>query len=394
MSDELLDMTAIARTISRARVPIAIGLIAGAIIGALASLYLVPYRSEAIYTIGVIRTASGQPGEPGTPQDPNSLGVGWGMSVEAFKIAYSMLDREGFRRYLEHRHDEDARGAAEIARILASPDARSLALVPIYATTRADLRQLGDSSGPKENSAIAVQVTIGDKKPDEATRKAAIVGDFIGETIFAAQADGLIRNRLEKYETARIASENRLLDENFQIGTTGQKIARLQELRREVAGSHIADARQIVSVGDGGAHYLPPVTQLVGAESSLADLRERIAQEGRKRDVATLLVAYYRNAQRAIAEAGDSESLLAKLSSLLTGSLVQGATESELSEARNVASLDLNALRVLRTRYLRFASGPTEGWRDPNRVWKYSAAGAVIGALLVALIAVGRRVVS
>lgn len=394
MSDELLDMTALARTIWRARIPIIIGLIAGAVVGALDSIYLVPYRSEAIYTIGVIRSTSGPPSEPGTSQDPNSPGVGLGMSVEAFKIAYSALDRAGFRRYLEHRPDEGAGSTAGIARMLASPDARARALVPIYATTRADLRELGESSGPKENSAIAVQVTISDRSPDDATRKAAIVGDFIGETIFAAQAEGLIRNRLEKYETARIASENRLLDENFLVGTTGQKIARLQELRREVAGSHIADARQIVSVGDGGAHYLPPVTQLVGAESALADLRERIAQEVRKRDVATVLVAYYRNAQRALAEAGDSESLLAKLSSLLTSSFVQGGTESELSEARNKASLDLNALRVLRTRYLRFASGPTEGWRDPNRVWKYSAVGAVIGALLVSLIAVGRRAVS
>ena len=394
MSDEYLDISAVTRSISRARIPIVIGLIAGVIVGALASIYLVPYRSEAIYTIGVIRSASGQAGESGIPQDPNSLGVGWGMSVEAFKIAYSTLDRAGFRHYLEHRRDEDARRSAEIARMLASPGARSRALVPIYGTTRADLRELGESSSPKENLAIAVQVTVSDRSADEATRKVAIVGDFIGEAIFAEQAEALIRNRLGKYETTRIASENRLLDENFLIGTTGQKIARLQELRREVAGSRMADTRQIVSVGDGGAHYLPPVTQLVGAESALADLRETIAREERTRDVAALLATYYRNAQRAIAEASDSESVLASLSSLSASSFAQGGTEGELSEARNMAALDLNMLRALRTRYLRFASGPTEGWRDPNRVWKYSAAGAAIGALLVALTAVGRRAVS
>lgn len=398
MPDELLDMAAVARSVARARIPIAFGLIVGAILGVAVAVYLAPYRSGGIYTIGVIRSASNRP-VAATPQDPNAfeparVEPARGMSVQAFKIAYSELDRMRFRRFLEHRRDAQSNASADVERILASPDERSRALLPIYATTRAELRELGESSNPQENSAIAVQVALSARSPDEATREAAIVGDFIGETVFAAQAEGLISSRVQQYETARVEWENKVLEQNFLVGTTGQKIARLQELRREVPDSRIADVRQIVSVGDGGAYYLPPATQLVGAKSGLADLREKIARDERTRDVAELLAAYYRRAQRASSEGGDSQTLLAKFSALAEGSFAHGGTESELSEARNMVSLDLNTLRALRARYLRFASGPTEGWRDPTHAWKYPLAGAAAGALLVALVAVGRRAVS
>lgn len=381
MSDELLDMTAIARTISRARIPIVIGLIAGVILGTFAALYLAPYRSEGVYTIGSIENA--------TPFE-----VVHGMSVPAFKIAYSKLDAMGFHRFLEFRSDAGSGTVAQLTRILASPAKRPLAMLPIYATTRTDLRELGESSTPQENSAVAVQVSLAARNPDEARREASIVGDFIGETIFSAQAEDLIVSRASQYEAARLTSENRVLEQNFLVNTTGQKIARLQALKNEFPNSRINDIRQIVSVGDGGANYLPLTTQLVGAKSHLTDLRETIVREERARNVAELLARYYGSAREAISEGGNSQKLLARLSALGETSFVQGATESELSEARNIASLDLYKLRMLRTRYLRFASGPTVGWRDPNRIWKYSAAGAVVGALLVALIAIGRRAVS
>lgn len=385
VSGESLDLAVIARTLRRARNAFVLAAVAGAIAGGTGAVLLGKYESEGIYTLGAVAPIEMQ-GQPRLPQQ-QALQYEFtrGIGLQDFKTTYPKLDAENFRRFVARRQLESA-SVDRVLRLITAPRTRAEMLVPVYGATRADLRELGEQSKPVENLALAIQISYGASDPLEATKGAQLLGDFVGESLFTSQAAALVLKRREQYESQAVAVDNRLIKNRFAIETTGDKIKRLQVLRTEFPDLANSSSRQVVSVADGGARYLSPNAQLVGLESWMADLREEIATNERNRNVSRLLATYYRTAGELVNDNLLSRELLAALAKAIDTSFTSGGTDMELAEARNDATLDLYALRALRDQGFRFAAGPTGGWRDGSRIWKWALAGAVVAVLLVALV--------
>ena len=398
MSEEFLDLAAIARTLRRSRTVLAAGALVGAIVAGGATAWLSKYRSEGVYTLGsIVQSEARPPAEAAAlgrrPPQPIEYQFTKGITLQEFKTAYPQLDAEHFRHFLAKRGIAPDGQAARLVRLITAPQSRTDLLAPVYGATRADLRELGDQSKPVENLALAIQIVYGASSPDDATKGTRILGDFVGEALFTSEAASLLTKRREQFESRQLTLDNRLMLARFSVGTTGDKIKQLQAIRREFPDVADSAGRQVVSVADGGARYLSPNAQLVGLESTLAALQEEIAMYERARNVSRLLAAHY--AKALDLASGDllSDQLIAALAKTIDTSFASGGTDIERAEARNDALLDLQALRALREQGLRFASGPTEGWRDASRIWKAAAAGAAIGLLLVALIVLVARAI-
>jgi len=389
MTAETLDLAAIARILSRARRTIALATFAGAVLAAGAAFVFVKYRSDGVYTLGAIGAVEVK---APAPQYPARYQLKRGFGAPDLKVEYPRLDGEHFRQFIDGRGIAWTSTLAKTVRALDSPGTRADFLAPVYGTTRADLRELGEQSNPGESRALALQISAYASDPDTAKDTATLLGEFAGESLFASQAELLIASRHEQYESQQLAYENDLLKSRFNIAASADKIKTLQALKREFPDAGAARDRQVVSVADGGSRYLSLVTQLIGTESGLADMRQDIATSERSATIARLLADYYEKAQQLALEKPGSRDLLKGLDKLIDAAFTAAPQDSQgVREARNEAMLDLYALRALREHGLRFASGPTVGWRDQTRIAKITIAGAIVGGLLVALMILLRQ---
>jgi hypothetical protein len=388
MTAETLDLAAIARILSRARRAIALATFAGAILAAGAAFVFVKYRSDGVYTLGAIGAVEVK---APAPQYPARYQLKRGFGAPDLKVEYPRLDGEHFRQFIDKRRIAWTPTLAKTVRALDSPGTRADFLAPVYGTTRADLRELGEQSNLGESRALALQISAYASDPEAAKDTATLLGEFAGESLFASQAELLIASRHEQYESQQLAYENDLLKSRFNIAASADKIKTLQALKREFPDAGASD-RQVVSVADGGSRYLSLVAQLIGTESGVADMRQDIATSERSATIAHLLADYYEKAQQLALERPVSQDLLKGLDKLIDALFTAAPQSSQgVREARNEAMLDLYALRALREHGLRFASGPTVGWRDPMRIAKITIAGAIVGGLLVAFIVLLRQ---
>lgn len=389
MVAETLDLAALARILRRARLAIACAALAGALVAGGAALKLIKYRSDAVYTIGSIGLVEVR--QP-VPDSPAHYQLKLGIAPPDMKIEYPRLDGEHFAQFIHARGIAMNATLAKMVRVLDSPGTRADLLAPIYGTTRADLRELGEQTNPGESRVIALQISAYATDPAAAKSAANVLGEFVGESLFASQVDLLISRRHAQYQSQQLTYENQLLKSRFTIGAIGDKIAALQALKREFPNAGLTANRQVVSVADGGARYLSPDTQLVGMGATVADMRQDIATSERSADIARLLADYYAKAPQIALEHPASREMLAGFDKLIDASFYGASKDHEgAREARNEAMLDLFAIRALRRQGLRFASGPTEGSRDSTRIWTMAIAGLVLGALVMAMLAILRQ---
>jgi len=265
---ETLDLGLALRTLGASARWIVLGVVVGAIAGVAAGFFLVRYQSEGVFALGAV---TAREVGPNPPPYPRTFQFTRGMSLQDFKTEYPRLDGERFRAFLEGRKVTIDTPLARTVRILSNADTRTDVLLPLYGTTRADLRELGESTKPTENLALAMRIAGASRDVDEARRITGLLGDFVRETVFASQAQALVARRAEQYAAQRLSYENDILSARFTIGTVNDKIKRLRELRAEFPEASTS-GRQVVSTADGGSRYLSPATQIVGMEATVADL--------------------------------------------------------------------------------------------------------------------------
>jgi len=116
-----------------------------------------------------------------------------------------------------------------------------------------------------------------------------------------------------------------------------------------------------VSVQEGGSRFLPPVTQLVGIESTLADLRQDLAELERDREKLTARSEYFSRCYSELAKIGEhGESLFLLLKSIKEEVFKnKDFSKDTVKEVFNNLSIDLQAFELAFFSNSRFISGPT-----------------------------------
>ena len=119
--------------------------------------------------------------------------------------------------------------------------------------------------------------------------------------------------------------------------------------------------RQLVSIQEGGSRFLAPVTQLVGIESTLADLRRDLAELERDREKLTARAEYFSRCYSELAKIGEhGESLFLLLKSIKDQVFKnKDLSKDEIKEVFNNLSIDLQAFELAFFSNSRFVSGPT-----------------------------------
>jgi len=241
---------------------------------------------------------------------------------------------------------DDARAAA--ARDLARDPFFADHFIPVYTISRSDLRETSVAPPSVGQQIVAVQTRAESSDRTTASRMAMLLAD--------AFADGALKSALVEYVTAQrgaLATSKQRLEADIagdraSLVRAETKIGELQKLSAAYPQASRGDSRQVVSVAEGGARYLSPVTQLIGASSDAIEIRDSLRETERTIRQVTWMSSVFDEAGKLNGVALSGRSYLAQLESILRSK--RGAEDDEaVPAARSNIEADLS---VFRGRYI------------------------------------------
>ena len=156
-------------------------------------------------------------------------------------------------------------------------------------------------------------------------------------------------------------NENRIIGVQFQLRQNTNKMKDIQAILINYPESAKIENRQLVSVQEGGSRFLSPVTQLVGIESALADLRRALAELERNKEKVAIQAEYFSLCNSELTKIGErGESLFLLLKSIKADLFRnKDLSKDTVKEVFNNLSIDLQAFELAFFSNCRFISGPT-----------------------------------
>jgi hypothetical protein len=217
--------------------------------------------------------------------------------------------------------------------------------IPIYTISRSDLRETSVAPPSAGQQIVAVQTRAESSDRTIASRMAILFAD--------AFADGALKSALVEYVTAQRGVlttssqrlEAKIAGDRASLARVETKIRELQKLTAAYPEVSRVDSRQVVSIADGGARYLSPVTQLVGASSEAIGIRDSISESERKIRQLTWSTSVFEEASKLNITESSGRSYMAQLESIARSSMRGAANDEAVREAWSTIEAELSVFR-------------------------------------------------
>jgi LPS O-antigen subunit length determinant protein (WzzB/FepE family) len=232
---------------------------------------------------------------------------------------------------------------------------------PMYAFAKEDAREFAQLSQDESNSVIGLNLAYEADSPENAAGYVIFFGNYIRDCLLYVTLYNYIMHEYNTTVSAMNQNENSIIGLQFELLQNTNKMKDIKAFISNYPESAKIDNRQLVSVQDGGSRFLSPVTQLVGIESTLADLRRSLAGLQRDREKLTVRADYFSRCFSELAKIGENgESLLLLLKSIKDELFKnKDLSKDEVKEVFNNLSIDLQKFDLNFFITSRFISGPT-----------------------------------
>jgi len=276
---------------------------------------------------------------------------------------------------------DEARAAA--ARDLARDPFFADRFIPIYTISRLDLRETSVAPPSSGQQIVAVQTRAESSDRGIASKMAILLTD--------AFADGALKSALVEYVTAQRGAlatsrqrlEARIAGDRASLTRLETKISELQQLNAAYPQASRGDSRQVVSLADGGARYLSPVSQLVGASSDAIGIRDSIRESERKIRQGNWANALFDDAAKLDVTTLSGRGYMDRLEALVRSESKRGVDDAQaIGEARSTIEAELSVFRG------RYAIGYTMLRAPPERLPRAgpSSLAHLVGGILTGLV--------
>lgn len=336
-----IDLGAILAGLWKRKILIIFGTLVVTLLAAAAS-YIIPktYRSEALYQIG----------------------GGDGVPIPLYKKSASQFSSPDRLQDYASRHgsftDPEKQ---EISKKFTEARDIQKWISPLYAFTKDDLRQLAQVGRDQHNSVLGLNLAFEAKTPEQAARMVSFFGEYVRDCLMYVTLFDYISGNAVNARTSLQENENELSATRFALEQQQKKMVDIQAILRKYPDAANIENRQLVSIQEGGSRFLSPVTQLVGIESTVADLKRKTDHLERDREKLTLRVEFFDFVKAALdQEVKQGEPLFQRLKAAETELFAKkDLSRDTVREVFNNLNIDRqNFDRTFYTSY-RFVSGPT-----------------------------------
>ena len=232
---------------------------------------------------------------------------------------------------------------------------------PVYAFAKEDAREFSQLPQDESNSILGLNLAYEADSPENAATYVNFFGNYIRDCLLYVTLYNYVMDRYSNTVAALNKKENEIFELKFELLQNTNKKKDIQIILSNYPDAAKMESRQLVSIQEGGDRFLAPVTQLVGIESALADLRRDLAELEREREKLSVLAEYFSrcyNELEKVDEHGESLFLLLK-SARDEVFKNKDLSRDEVKEVFNNLSIDLQAFDFNFYQNSRFISGPT-----------------------------------
>ena len=314
------------------------------------------------------------------------------------RLANIAFSQEGFNAWIAMRKTGvDSAAAAELRRILGESALTQQSIAPFFRVTKRDLRDMPPMKEEEQllTQLLGVELRFAAMAPAEASGVVKLGASYLRDLALWDQASELVRSNLRKYSVELPRLESELLRGRFESDQLRTRVAQLKKISAEYPESSKLGDRQLLPVGEDARtnFFLPPLVQIVGAESELIDLRVKMEGQQRELEQTRVAATYYQRAIELVGEPSSGLQLLIALEALrdkVAGEFNASGSES-IRQIVNQISGPLSELRVVLVNQPLFLTGDQVAVARVISPLKAALLGAAIGALLVLLAFVAPR---
>lgn len=311
------------------------------------------------------------------------------------RLANVAFTQDGFAAWADSRGNADGAVVAELRRVLADPALTQQAITPFFRVTKRDLRDMPPTKEEELTltQLLGVELQFRARRPEAAAGLVKLAGTYLRDVALWDQASEYVRFYLKRYTNDVNRLQNELLRRAFETAQLNTKVEELRRLSARYPESNRMGDRQLLPVNGEGKtnYYLPPLAQIVGAESELVELRRTVARLERELEQARVAAAFFERAIERVGQPVSGVGLLQDLVSLrekVAGEF-KAAESDAVRELVNQIGLVLSEYRIVFVGQPLFVSGDQIVVNRILSPAKAGVIGAVVGALLALLALTG-----
>lgn len=252
-----------------------------------------------------------------------------------------------------------------------------------------------DSDPKTPRNVVGMRIAYASESPENARKIVTFLGDYILDSIvYSFYSQELPAAMLELKEKS-IALELEASKKRTQLKVFDDEAKALKEIVTRYSRLAEPGTMQIVEVTEETAHYLPPMTLLMGVEVQAAGAHVAIEKAKRDQMQNALLSEYYGRAHKLLDTMKSGENLLRALNTVKVEIFKSKDLKNNyVNDAYNMISLENQRALNLYLDNSRFISPPTLPTRSTGRPIVTLAASIMIGLLLSFLFVFARDWIS
>jgi hypothetical protein len=272
-----------------------------------------------------------------------------------FAAALAVPDR--FEAFVREKNLESTPGIDELHNVLESTNRTQKLIHPISSFAN----MYSKSAELKDGNAIVVgmRVDFPSKSPQIAQQMAKLLGRYAMDRIIYLASEDQLSFRIGELRTKLTKLDASIADQMVSMEDYRRRIASLKKIVARNSGAPETRSRQIISITEGMAHYLPPVTLLLSTEVQAAEADLQIQKDKRELAQTALLLQYYEHASKELENAKSGENFVLQLNPLKER-MFKGRDlhDSGVKQAYNLISVDNEVATNVYLRESRFILEP------------------------------------
>lgn len=234
-------------------------------------------------------------------------------------------------------------------------------ITPVFAYSKADMRELAQMPKDESNSVLGLNLSYEADSPQKAYNFVSFFGQYVRDCLLYVSLYDYVKNEYSMVISELNKNENNIIGLQFELLQNTKKMLDIKAILTKYPEAAKIDSGQLVSVQEGGFRFLPPVTQLVGIESIVADQRRNLDKLERDKEKLIIQREYFSKCNDALNKLGRrGEILFSQLKSIKSEVFKNKDSNKDMvKEVANDLSIDLQTFDLVFFTNCRFISGPT-----------------------------------
>jgi len=235
------------------------------------------------------------------------------------------------------------------------------AIKPVYTFAKDDARDISQLPQDESNSVLGLKISQDAHTSEKAMGYVLFLGRYVRDCLLYVTLYNYVVDGYSNSVAATNKIENDISGIKFQLSQNTNKKKDIEAILSHYPEAAQIESRQLVSLQDGGSRFLSPITQLVGIESNIADLRRDLAGLEREGEKCSIRKQFFSQIYERLHTIGDSGEVLYSLLKSKSHEIFsdKDLNIDETKEVLNSFNISLQEFDFIFNKNSRFISGPT-----------------------------------